>query len=679
MKSRITRLGGDRLAVRLLCAGVLSAGSAGVAFAQQVQPGATTALVSTYVRGVDTAYNPATGGYLVVGGQGPLYAVCINASGGATSGVMTINTDYTAQFPRAAYSPQIGAGGGFLVVWPEEVPGNIELHARTVTCSGQIGPENVISGGYNAWLESGAALAYSPTSQRFLVAWAAYAPHLLKVALVDNTGTLASGVVDISTTYARDPGVAWNPSTNQFGVSFSGESGDPNNPLNYSAFAVVSAGNPAVFSRSTFNTFYGGMNTITDLDYNPATGRYIMGWYEISSGLYAKVAEFDNAGGMVTSGIASTRLGSYDSLSLAYNPASGTFLMVGSNRASNNLDFVLGLELNSRGFPFNGENTLSYTHPPSNYARVSSSSGSRSWNAVFSAGNGASGFQGIGSFIATGFASSGGPGGAYGSAPTPPPPDSGTSSCPGTAPVAGWVCFNGSWLPPDSPLLGGGTSTGGCTTTQPGPGWTCVNGNWIAPTTSTGGCTTVQPGSNWVCVNGNWLPSDSTSTGGTSTGGCTTVQPGTNWVCVNGNWVQSTSTSTSSCTTVQPGANWVCVNGNWLPSDSPSAPAPSSGGCTTVQPGSNWVCVNGNWIQSTSTSSCTTVQPGSNWVCVNGNWIQSSTSSCTTVQPVSNWVCVNGGWVPPDSYLAPTSACTTVRPGQYWTCDAATGNWLPPQ
>ena len=68
-----------------------------------------------------------------------------------------------------------------------------------------MGPSTRTPGGLNAWMESGAAIGYSPSSQRFLVAWKSLAPALLRVVLVDNNGSPASGVVTVSTGFARDP------------------------------------------------------------------------------------------------------------------------------------------------------------------------------------------------------------------------------------------------------------------------------------------------------------------------------------------------------------------------------------------------------------------------------------------------------------------------------------------
>ena len=127
--------------------------------------------------------------------------------------------------------------------------------------------------------------------------------------------------------------------------------------------------------------------------------------------------------------------------------------------------------------------------------------------------------------------------------PTPPPPTS-TSSCLGTAPVAGWACVNGGWVPPDHPLA---LAAGAAPAPAPAPSQPVP-----APVPST--CTTIKPAANWVCVNGGWVPPDSplalTATApapaptspapSLPTGGCTTPDPFVvmgGGVCVAGNWV----------------------------------------------------------------------------------------------------------------------------------------------
>jgi hypothetical protein len=651
-------------AMRLVCTSMLAwLTLGGVATGQQVQGAPTQEVATFFVRGVDSAFDPAANAYLVVGGQGVLVGVCINASGFPIAGPFTINGDGYGSFPRVRYSPHVFGTGGFLVAWGEEVGNPSEIHGRTVSCSGAMGAEQVLSGGHSAWLESGPALAYSTTSQRFLVAWKSFPPNVrVKVTLVDNGGTRVSEVVDVSPEFGRDPGATWNPHTNQFGVSFSGE--NSSGTAVYSGFAVVPAWNPAGFARTTFNFLSGAMTTITDLDVNTATGNYVMTWFELSSGALAKIAEFDPNGNIATQGVASGRLGSYDALSIAYNPISGTFLLGGIDRGN---DAMLGLELNARGFPFNGENTLSATHRPSYYTRVASSTLSRNWSGTFAA----RGFNGIGSVIVTSFASGGGPPGSFagggGGTSEPPPPPPPSTGCSTVQPGPGWTCVNGNWFP-GSDTGGGGSGDGSCTTVSPGAGWVCDNGNWQPPTTtpSSGGCTTVSPGSGWVCVNGGWLPSGSPGAPLPPSSSCPSVQPGPGWVCVNGGWVPLDSPlAPSYCPTVSPGPGWVCVNGGWLPPDqAPATGGGGGGGCTTPIPVTGWFCVNGGWVPPDSPyapTGCSTPWPGTGWVCVNGGWLPPDQapasavpppgSSCVGAAPAAGWVCVSGSWLPPNHPL----------------------------
>jgi hypothetical protein len=586
-------------APRILAVLLVVAGLSGTASAQQIQGSGIREVLGFVVRGVDSAYDPNTRTYLVVGGAGTLLGICINEQGVPVSGAIVINNGNYGAFPRAAYG-----GGGFLVVWPEETGAPSELHSRRVHCSGAVGPEQIISGGATAWIESGAGIAYSSTSHRFLVAWKSYptatAPVRVKATLVDLNGTQFGPIVDLSGGFGRDPGVAWNPANDYFGVSYSGEGG-PGGTTGFSGFALVPATNPAAFGRVAFNAVPGGMMTITDIAFNVYTGRYVMTWFEMAGGLYAKVAEIDGSGNIIATGIASALVGSYDALSLAFNPVTGTFAMVGLDRRNDN---VLGLELNARGYPFNGANTIGAlpTVRPARYTRVSSSTTSPTFNSTFSIN-----FGSLGSLIATSFAGGGGPGGGFDAPPPAPPP------------------------PQPAP-------TGGCPTVQPGAGWTCVNGNWLPPGAGGGSpCPTVQPGAGWTCVNGNWLPPGAGPVAPAPSSGssCPTVQPGVGWTCVNGNWLPPGAGGGSPCPTVQPGVGWTCVNGNWLPPGTGAAAAPAPSSCTTPQPGATWYCINGGWVPP------------------NSPYAPATSSACAGASPAAGWVCTAvGGWVPPNHPLA---------------------------
>jgi hypothetical protein len=674
----------------LLMVLILLAG-ASPAWAQLGRIGSVTSLVhkdsigAPAIKGTDSNWDPVNDVYLIVGAYGPHFGIFVNRFGIPVTGFFFIKEGGGgSHFPRARYSPHVNGGaGGFLVTWAEEGPaGQHSLHTRIVAYPGiLVGVENIISDFTSyPWLESGAAIGYSPASQRFYVAWMTYptastAPAFhLAGRLVGLDGAGIGGIQTLSSGLGRDPGVAWNPYANEFGVSFNGETSGGTS--GFSAFARVSPIDGS-FTRQTFN-FIPGFTFISDIDFNTWTGRYVMTWWQHMSGGgdETHVAELDPVGNVITTGLVTTIFAGYNSLALAFNAITGTFALVSLPAT----DQVYATELNVRGFRA-GPLTEVGPGVTARYTRVSVNTEAPEWNSSFVHAY----LTALNLIIGTS-STGGGPGGAYGAPGTPPPPPPGGTpppppppgGCTTPQPASDWVCVNGNWLPPTS---GGGSGNPSCPTTQPAPDWTCVNGNWLPPTSGGGSgnpsCPTVQPGPTWVCVNGNWLPGS--GGGGSTNPSCPTTQPAPDWTCVNGNWLPPLSGGTggSSCTTPQPASDWTCVNGNWLPG--------SGGGgssCTTPQPASDWTCVNGNWLPGsggTGGSSCTTPQPASNWTCVNGNWLPptsgSGGSTCTTPQPASDWTCVGGNWLPSGSGGG-GSTCTTPQPAPTWTC--SNGNWLPP-
>ena len=634
------------------------------ASAQLSRLGSVVALVgkdaigAAAIKGTDSNYDPVNDVYLVVGAYGPHFGMFVNRFGIPVTGFFFIKTGGGgSHFPRARYSPHVNGGqGGFLVTWAEEGPqGQHSLRARIVAFPGILASaEQTLSDvTSHPWLESGAAIGYSPASQRFYVAWmtfpsASTAPafHLagrlvgLDAAPISATTTLSSGL-------GRDPGVAYNSTRNEFGVSFNGENSAGTS--GFSAFARVSAVD-GTFTRQTFN-FIPGFTFISDIDYNPYTGNYVMAWWQHLSGGgdETHVAELDAFGNIVTTGLVTTQFAGYNSLALAFNLISGTFALVSLPSS----DQVYAAELNVRGFR---TSALTEVGPGviARYTRVSASSETPEWNSSF-----VHNYVTALNLIINTSSTAGGPPGSYGAPgaqppPTQPPPPPPPSPCPTVQPAPDWVCSNGNWLPPTS---GGGSGNPNCPTVQPAPNWTCSNGNWLPPTSGggTGGdpnCPTVKPGPDWVCVGGNWLPGSGGGGTGSGNPNCPTVQPAPDWTCSNGNWLPPTSGGGSgnpNCPTVQPAPNWTCSNGNWLPPTSGGSGNPN---CPTVQPAPDWVCSNGNWLPPTSgggSGSCVTPQPASTWTCSNGNWLPPTggTASCVTPQPAPTWTCLNGNWLPP--------------------------------
>jgi hypothetical protein len=623
-------------------------------------------LMDISVRGIDSSYDPVHDVFLGVGAFGFVSGTFANNVGEPIGSPFTISTGGGhANYVRVQYSQDVNGGsGGFLVAWSAE---DGTVRSQVVAYPGVlVGPEQIVAT-EPVWIESAPAIAYSATSRQFLVVWADLFLNI-RARLVGLDGAPLGGIAQVSAGIGKTPGVAWNPLRNEFGVSYSGESGSSA----FSAFAIVPSSNidaPGAVVRNSFNFLPGGLTYITDLAFSPATGTYVMTWYEWPNSV---VAAFDQAGTLLFVSPVSSRIGVYDSLSISFSPVSQTFLVAGLDPQN---DFLTGAELAGNGVKI-GFDTQLIGAGPAWYARSAPSTTSPMWQTVISRS-----FKLTDRVVFTGTT-----GGGSGSTPPPPPPSGGsttppppttTSTCPG-GDIPGMICINGEYFPE-----GTTTSTSSCPG-DPIPGMTCVNGDWIpdsslSTTTSTSSC----PGGpipGMTCVNGNWIPDSSLST--TSTSSCP-GGPIPGMTCVNGNWIPDSSLSTTSSSSCPGGPipGMTCVNGNWIPDSSLSTTSSSScpGG-----PIPGMTCVNGNWIpdsslSTTSSSSC----PGGpipGMTCVNGNWIPdsslsttSSTSSCPGTVP--GMTCVNGNWVIDTSTTSTTS--TTSCPGTVPGMTCVNGDWIP--
>lgn len=142
-----------------------------------------------------------------------------------------------------------------------------------------------------------------------------------------------------------------------------------------------------------------------------------------------------------------------------------------------------------------------------------------------------------------------------------------TGGCVGSPPGTGWICKNGGWVPPDSPIAGGGGSTPSPT---PAP----------APAPQPSGCAGSAPGAGWVCQDGNWLPPDHPLLHTNPRTPPTVPSP----------------SNPAACPGTAPGVGWVCQSGNWLPPDHPLLLNPPPTACAGSAPGLGWICQDGNWL-----------------------------------------------------------------------------------
>lgn len=542
-------------------------------------------------RGVDTAYDPGRDVYLVVTAYGPVYGVFVNSSNERVSEVFAIddgNTGFGHQ-PVAKYSPDVsnGAGGfgGFIVVWLNGAVGNsvrgriVSLPApgRVVTSIQTISDSSQGS----AFFENRPAVAYSRSSGRFLVAWTTISPVFgLQGRFVSTTSVPQGSVIRFEEGGSRDPGLAWNPATKEFGMVNTAWNGS-------GAFAAFRRISPdgLVSGRDSFgfapNTF------ATGIDVN-AANQYVLAW---AMGPGTMSALFESTGLQSGTNFVSARLGYDLSLGLAFNPNNNTFLVASQDSASAE---IAAAELYASGVPKSAaEIVTAGARAPKHgsfYPQVATRTGTNQWNVVYSFDREGAANQVVASGGATGTPPP--------SSPPPPPPSGGCTTPDPFSSIGGGTCINGGWVPggaapapapTPAPPAPPAPPSGGCTTPDPFVsigGGTCIDGGWrpgtppsapAPPTTPAPApapapappstCSTPDPFvsiGGGTCRNGGWVPGrDPLAVPNT----CSTPDPFTSLgggICENGGWRPRTILCLGSDPFVSIGGG-VCIGTGWVP------------------------------------------------------------------------------------------------------------------
>ena len=373
------RLTVRRLAVAAVTFGMLCA--AAPASAQLVRIGASVGALEPGgpMRGTDTAYDPVYGVYLLVTGNGPIFGVFVNSLGLPVSAAFLImDGSGWGHFPRAEYSPDVfGGQGGFLVTWHHNIGVNCVFGRLVSVSAGGVASGIVqISDGTQggSWWETGAAMAYSRTSRRFLVAWRT-AQYGILGRLVDFNGGLASTIIPLENAFgSRDPSLAWNPATDEFGLASTGFGASA-----FAAFRRVRASDGAVSARTTFG--FGAGTFATAIDVNAWTNQYVMAW-SLHPG--TMTATFDPFGNQVATNFVTGRLGHDQSLGLAFNASSGTFLAVGSDHYSAE---IAAVEVKGGGAPNSVADIITNgasARGGSYYPLTTAQAGTNQWDVVYS-------------------------------------------------------------------------------------------------------------------------------------------------------------------------------------------------------------------------------------------------------------------------------------------------------
>jgi hypothetical protein len=506
------------------------------------------------MRGTDVAYDANSDVYLLVVGHGPIFGVFVNGSGVPIAPGFTIMDGSLGwgSFPRVEYGANVpngvGGVGAFLVTWHHNSGTLNYVFARVVSWALPsrlvTGIQQISDGAQGGtWYETGPAIAYSKTSQRFLVAWRTLG-YGIQGRFVTTYGEPVGPVMAFENPGAsRDPAVAWNAATDEFGLVYTGFDGGA-----HASFRRVRAVDGAVSPRVLFG--YSGGTYATAIDVNGWNHQYVVTW-ALHPGTVSAV--FDSAGNLLTSNLVTMRLGFDQSLGMSYNPLSGTYLAVSSDIATFE---VGGVELTTSGVPIGVAQVITDgARSGSFYPLTSVRPVAGQWAVVYARDFRGATSQMIGTATRGG---GGGPAPAPSPSPSPTPQPAGCSTPDPFVAIGGGVCVNGGWVPRGTSVPAPAPS--------PAP----------APAPSPSTCRTPDPFvslGGGICVNGGWVPRGSTATPTPTPApappppSCTTPDPFTSiggGTCVNGGWIPAVS----SCTTPNPFASLGvgrCVNGGWVP------------------------------------------------------------------------------------------------------------------
>jgi hypothetical protein len=474
--------------------------------------------------GAAVAYDPVSDVYVIVGVTTTISADVVDASGGLLH-AYTLRPWFPGVNPILVINPS--------VVYSPDVPDFMLMSQHFGQLSGVVlaYPEGTFRPGaaanvYSSGPDIHPVAAYSSASGMFLAVW--HRSNIVSGELTDLLGPRYIEVPNVSGAgeVARLPSVEWNPDTNEFGVAYSSSAATGASL----AFARVTP-TGTVAGRTAFAV--GSTPTVTDVAFNPATGRFLAVWFDTA----VHAVEIDAAGDVVAHGIVSTN--TVDAIALSYNAVSGTFLLAAHGAATG----LWAAELNAHGARIGGDIYLSHPALSTNpfYVDAAASTRRAEWSVAFTNTTRDallihSNFRPypvlftidskvFGQIVRT--SSTGGGGGGTLTpviVETPSPPPSSCSIPDPFVALGGGTCYNGGWLPPGMSIPGTSPSSpppssSSCATPDPFAaigGGTCVNGGWLppgmaAPASTPTGCTTPDPfasipGMYGVCINGGWVP-----------------------------------------------------------------------------------------------------------------------------------------------------------------------------
>jgi hypothetical protein len=319
------------------------------ASAQIARLGETFSVWADTSRGSAIAYDTRNNVYLVVSAHGNVNGRFVSADGAVLGQPFVFQKAAGfGQFPHVAYSPDANGGtGGFLVTWHESDAAVPSVHRRMVSYThGFLTADEPIVGNDTYHEIMGAPVAYSTVSKEFLVLWRQYSDTNIYGMRLNLGGAPVSGAIPVAALpglFESDHSIAYNPSLDEFLVVYRAGFG----PTSVKA-QRVKAGTGALVGQPSIVGQAATINT-TGVTYNAVTGQYLVAWHQMPGDFVAGRTVAADGTPLGNATALSTRVGTYDSLSVDANEVSGTVLLVGHDKLSVE---VGAAEINGSATPF---------------------------------------------------------------------------------------------------------------------------------------------------------------------------------------------------------------------------------------------------------------------------------------------------------------------------------------
>jgi hypothetical protein len=273
-------------------------------------------------RFVDAAHDPAGDVYLVVNGNAATGGSFLDADGQPlASPFMIAETAAWTQGSRVVFG-----GDAFLVAWLDtrDAQDVYKVRGRLVGWDGAgpafAGPDFVI-GGDGAYQEMAPAIAWSATSQTFMVVWHTGTEHDLHAQRVAADGALVGPpiVLTADPDWQSDAGIAWHPIRDEWLVAYKHESATSEVRVRRLAADGAPLGEAITLTVAP-GTW------LAQVTYLPETEDYLVAWVEAT--IMARRVDADGAPIAPAFAVAPPGYGNYDGFMMARHPVSGHFAAV---------------------------------------------------------------------------------------------------------------------------------------------------------------------------------------------------------------------------------------------------------------------------------------------------------------------------------------------------------------